>query len=617
MENLLPLVVVIPLGAAFLIPMLSLIAAKKAWWGIEAVAVLATLSLVVIALVGLAEDTPTTIWIGDYAGKAELLGLVGRPGQELEVKAVSPLSGRGILVEEVVEGAAAAAAGIEPGDVILGWKAPPARSFVHLRTINELRRQNAALAPGTEFVLKVQRGDQVLERTVVGGKSVTGIAMFSDGLTRLMLVIVSVVSFAAVLFSLNYMRSYTKLHLYYSPILLMIAGMNGIVVSGDLFNIYVFLEVAAVASYALVGFGVEAEELEASFKYLVLSAVASAFILLGIGIVYSLRGTLNLAQIAVFTQHGETSDAMWLAMGFFLAGFGLKAAMVPFHAWLPDAHPSAPAPVSAMLSGVLIKASGVYVLSRLVFNVLGVSSATATVLIGMGIVSMLVGVFLAVGQWDMKRLFAYHSISQMGYVVLALGIAAEALALREGLMPEWRKVAFLALFAGFFHLANHAAFKSLLFLVSGSVVHRTGTRNLKELGGLGKTMPWTSLCARIGALSISGVPPFNGFFSKLLIIIAVVWSGHWVIGALTVLVSFVTLLSFTKVQRYLIEGEASDRLAHVQESPFLMQAAMGILAAACVGLGLLLPLYMGGLLSPAAQAVFGQLLGYARSVFGG
>ncbi|NIM31020.1 MAG: NADH/ubiquinone/plastoquinone (complex I), partial [Pseudomonas stutzeri] len=215
------------------------------------------------------------------------------------------------------------------------------------------------------------------EVTVEAGKSITGIPMVCDGLTRLMLLVVSVVAFTAMLFSVSYMRPYTKLHLYYSPIMLMIAGMNGIVISGDLFNIYVFLEVAAVASYALVGFGVESEELEASFKYLVLSAVASGFILIGVAIIYNLRGTLNLAQIADYMQAGEVNDAVWLAIGLFLAGFGLKAAMVPFHAWLPDAHPSAPAPVSAMLSGVLIKASGVYVVARLVFNVLGVSSAVA------------------------------------------------------------------------------------------------------------------------------------------------------------------------------------------------------------------------------------------------
>jgi len=613
---LLPLLVAIPLGAAFVIPMVGLLTERRRWPLSEAVALLAAAALVVISFATFTMRMPVALWIGGYRGEPELLGLVG----ETLAAPAGPSAARqaeGVLVAEVVAGSAAAEAGIRAGDVITGWRPATERSFSTVRSISGLRRDNAALAPGSELVLSIERDGSQTEVGVRAGKSTTGIAMFSDGLTRLMLVVIGTVSLAAVLFSLSYMQPYTKVYLYYSPLMLMIAGMNGIVVSGDLFNIYVFLEVAAVASYALVGFGVESEELEASFKYLVLSAVASGFILLGIGIVYATRGTLNLGQIADFTMHARPSDVMWLALGFFVAGFGLKAAMVPFHAWLPDAHPSAPAPVSAMLSGLLIKASGVYVLARLVFNVFGVSVAVAHVLMAMGALSMVVGVFLAVGQWDFKRLLAYHSISQMGYVVLALGVGAEALARGADMTVNWRPVAALAIFGGLFHLVNHAAFKSLLFLASGSVVHRTGTRNLKELGGMGRKMPWTSFFARVGSLSISGVPPFNGFFSKLLIVIAVVWAGHWLLGALTVLVSFMTLLSFTKVQRYLIEGDPPARFAHITESPLPMQAAMAILAAACIGLGLLLPLHMSRLLDPAVRALMGRLVGYASAMLGG
>jgi len=618
-ELLLPLTVVIPLAAAFIIPVASLLGAKRGWPIGEIVALLAATALLIVSFATFASDLPITTWIGQYKAGSELLGVTGRPAPaQMAEEGGAALPG-GVVVDQVVPNSVSDVAGIQPGDVIAGWKVAvegDSRAFQPLSTMNELRRANAMLEPGTRVLLRVQRDGQTLEIGIQGGKSVVGIAMVCDGLTRLLLVVISVVSFAAILFSLSYMRTYTQVHLYYSPLMLMIAGMCGIVVSGDLFNIYVFLEVAAVASFALVGFGVESEELEASFKYLVLSAVASGFILLGIGIVYNLRGTLNLAQIAEFTQFAERNDAMWLAMAFFLAGFGLKAAMVPFHAWLPDAHPSAPAPVSAMLSGVLIKASGVYVLARLVLNVMGASTAVAYTLMTMGMLSMVVGVFLAVGQWDFKRLLAYHSISQMGYVVLSLGVGVEVLARQRAMTVQWQSVAFLAIFGGLFHLANHAAFKSLLFLCSGSVVHRTGTRNLKELGGLRDRMPWTSLFTRIGSLSISGVPPFNGFFSKLLIVIAVVWAGHWVLGALTVLVSFMTLLSFTKVQRYLIEGDLPPRLHDVRESPAPMLLAMGVLAVLCLGLGLLLPLYGGVLLTPATNHLM-QLAGYAKSVLGG
>jgi multicomponent Na+:H+ antiporter subunit D len=622
-EHLLPLLVVIPLGAAFLIPMANLIGGRRGTRASEVIALLAAAALVAVSLATFAYGPAPAVWIGGYRGASELLGVTGGAASaELPGPAGAPV--RGVVVEQVVAQSAAAAAGLRAGDIITAWAArkpdqePAAeRESQPLHSMNELRRENAALEPGGQLVLQVVREGKAMQLVVTAGKSVTGIAMFSDGLTRLLVVMISVVSFAAVLFSLSYMRPYTKVYLYYCPLMLMIAGMNGVVVSGDLFNIYVFVEVAAIASYALVGFGVEAEELEASFKYLVLSAVASGFILLGIGIVYSLRGTLNLAQIADFTRFAAPNDALWLAVGFFIAGFGLKAAMVPFHAWLPDAHPSAPAPVSAMLSGLLIKATGVYVIARLVFNVLGVSTAVAYVLMTMGVLSMVVGVFLAVGQWDFKRLLAYHSISQMGYVILALGVGAEVLARREAVTENWSALAFLAIFAGLFHLINHAAFKSLLFLSSGSVVYRTGTRDLKELGGMGRKMPWTSFFARIGALSISGMPPFNGFFSKLMIVIAVVWAGHWLLGAVTVLVSFVTLLSFIKVQRYLIDGEVPARFADIKESPLPMQLAMGILAAACVLLGVLVPLHMGTLIAPAAQALFGQIQGYAAAVFGG
>jgi multicomponent Na+:H+ antiporter subunit D len=432
------------------------------------------------------------------------------------------------------------------------------------------------------------------------GQSAVGIAMVCDGLTRLMLLIVNTVCLLAMVFSVSYMTRYAKPTLYYSLSLLMIGGMNGVVLSGDIFNIYVFLEVAAVASYALVDFGSGShgsEELEASFKYLVLSAVASAFILLGIGIVYNVSGTLNLAAISTVLHSGGMTRPLWLALGLFLSGFGLKAAMVPFHAWLPDAHPSAPAPVSAMLSGVLIKATGVYVIARFVFNVFGPSAAVGTVLMTLGAASMLVGVLLAVHQWDFKRLLAYHSISQMGYVMLALGVGAWATA------NDMPAVAGLAVFGAIYHMMNHAIFKSLLFLCAGSVVFGTGTRDLHDLGGMRRMMPVTSACTRVAALSISGVPPFNGFFSKLLITIAVVWSGHYLLGGLTVLVSFLTLLSFTKVQRYLIEGDTPAELEDTKESPTLMLVSMAVLAGLCLAAGLLLPLYMDSILQPAADAL--------------
>ena len=432
-----------------------------------------------------------------------------------------------------------------------------------------------------------------------------GISMVLDGMSSLMLLVVSIVAFAAILFSLSYMKRYTAQPFYYCLFFLMLTGMLGVILAGDIFNLYVFLEIAAISSYALVAFGCEKEELEAAFKYLVLGSVGSVFILLGIAIVYNQTGHLNMARVhQQLLTAGETSHALLMAAAFFLMGFGLKAAMVPFHAWLPDAHPSAPAPISAMLSGVLIKALGVYALLRVFFNVLVMNIEFAYILMTLGALSMVIGVFLAVGQWDFKRLLAYHSVSQMGYVVLAVGVAGEMILDGQNNIAAW------AMLGGLFHLANHATFKSLLFLCSGAAEYATGTRLLKKLGGLKHNMPITAGCLRIAALSISGVPPFNGFWSKLIIIIAVIMAGHYWLGAMTVLVSFMTLLSFIKVQRYILDGEPAPSVAHATEVPWTMSLAMLLLAAICIGAGIFLGLYKDAVFDGASDVLLqniGQL----------
>jgi multicomponent Na+:H+ antiporter subunit D len=331
-------------------------------------------------------------------------------------------------------------------------------------------------------------------------------------------------------------------------------------------------------------------------------------VLFAIGTVYAVTGSLNIADISreIATKHstGDLNPALLLSAAFFLMGFGLKAALVPFHAWLPDAHPSAPAPISAMLSGVVIKSLGIYAMCRVFFHMFGFSPALPSSLIiansimAFSVLSMVVGVLLAIGQWDLKRLLAYHSISQMGYVGLGLGVGARVLAV--GGSPA---LAALAIMGGLFHLVNHAAFKSLLFLCSGSIEHATGTRQLKWLGGLRQRMPVTSACCSIASLSIAGVPPFNGFWSKLMIIIAVMQAGHWALASITVAVSFVTLMSFIKVQRYVIFGEMGKSVEKAKEAPAAICVSLVLLAIACVGLGLLYPVIGGSLLEPARDAL--------------
>ena len=425
-----------------------------------------------------------------------------------------------------------------------------------------------------------------------------GICMVLDGLTSFMLVTVNLVSFLVTLYSINYMEKYTDKFRFYTLFMLMLAGMNGIIVTGDLFNLFVFLEIASIASYALVAFGTEAEELEASFKYAIMGSVASSFVLLGIALLYGYTSTLNMADISLALSQKGTGLIVNFVAVLFLMGFGLKASLVPFHAWLPDAHPSAPAPISAMLSGVFIKTLGVYALCRVFFNILGVSKQMLFILVALGVISMVVGAFLAIAQRDIKRMFAYSSISQIGYIIFALGIGTP-----------------LAILGGLFHLFNHAVFKSLLFLNSGAIEYSTGTRDLKKLGGLNSQLPVTGYTSLLGSMSISGIPPLGGFFSKLIIIIAAVQAKYFGLALIAILVSVVTLAYYLKFQSFVFFGKLTESWQKIKEVPAIMRSSMIALAIVCLVSGLLLvPKFIPFLQSAVNVLLLGK--GYAKVVFG-
>lgn len=429
-----------------------------------------------------------------------------------------------------------------------------------------------------------------------------GIYLVLDGLSSFLLVIINIVALLSLIYSLSYMERYTDKTRYYALFLLMLAGMNGVVLSGDIFNIFVFLEVAAIASYALVAFGTEAEELEAAFKYQVMGMLASCFILLGVALIYSLTGTLNMADIAQLIQESGINTAFLFIVGLFIVGFGLKSALMPFHAWLPDAHPSAPAPISAMLSGVLIKIIGVYGLLRIIFNVLGLGEfeIILNIFMALGVISMIAGALLALGQDDFKRLLAYSSVSQIGYIIFAFGLGTP-----------------FGYLGGLLHLVNHAVSKSLLFLNSGAVVYSTGTRNLNEMGGLRKAMPVTSTTSLIGSFSIAGLPPFGGFWSKLIIIIAAIFARRIIFALVAALVSVITLAYYFRMQRLAFFGVPSEAKKNIKEVPLAMSLVMVILALLCLGLGaLLIPGLRNIILEPAIE-VLRSGSDYGRIVLGG
>jgi len=426
-------------------------------------------------------------------------------------------------------------------------------------------------------------GGPVLQQVAWLGEAVN-IRLALDGFSLFMLVVVSLVGLAASLFAIDYMEHYGDKPAYHALYLVMIAGMNGLVLATDLFSVYLFLEVAAVASYALVAFGLGHDELEAAFKYLMLSVVASAAILGAIAVIFGMTGSLDFAAVAAALPELNAGAVVAIASALFLMGFGLKAALIPFHAWLPDAHPSAPAPISAVLSGLLIKVSGVYALTRIFLNVFGLTPALSAVLMVLGTVSIVVAAFLAIGQKDIKRMLAYSSISQVGYVVLGIGLGTP-----------------LGIAGGLFHLFNHALAKGLLFLTSGSIQQATGTRNLDEMGGLGKRMPVTSVTNLIGALSIAGVPPLNGFWSKLIIIVALVQAGQPVFALIAVLASVLTLWYYLLMQRKAFFGRLNEKWAAVKEAPFWMTAATVLLALLCVGIGILFASTVATWIQPAAD----------------
>ncbi len=495
--------------------------------------------------------------------------------------------------------------GVIPAVVVL----PLAGAFISALLGRRLRGLPTVLGSLTPVLLLVLslvavfsvRSETTLVYHLGGWRPPIGIAMVVDGFTAFMLVTVNLVAAAIALYARDYMERYTSKDMFYTLVLLMLAGMNGVIVAGDLFNLFVFLEIATVASYALVAFGTERHALEAAFKYAVMGTVGSLFILLGIVLLYGLTSTLNMADMrAVLAGHTDR-DLVLMVTVLFLMGFGLKAALVPFHAWLPDAHPAAPAPISAMLSGVLIKSVGIYALSRILHHVIGPTPMVSSILLVLGTLSMVVGVLLAFGQRDMKRLLAYSSISQVGYVVLAIGLGTP-----------------LGILGGVFHLLNHAVGKALLFLNAGAVEYATDTRDLQEMGGLAQKMPVTGTTSFVAAMSIAGMPPLGGFWSKLLIIMAAVQAGHLGYALWAVIVSVFTLALFVTVMKDTFFGALPQRWGGIMEVPGGMQAAMVALALICVASGLLLlPGIKEGFLAQAATsfldgANYAAVLGRAK-----
>ena len=429
-------------------------------------------------------------------------------------------------------------------------------------------------------------------RAMAGGYAM-GIAMEVDQVSLFFGLLISTAVFVACVYSLQYMEHDDNKPQYYTLFLMLAGGVMGLVLSGDLFNMFIMVEILTFAAVALTAFRNKAfGALEAAFKYLVVGCMGSTCILAGTIMLYAQAHTLNFAQLSSIIS-GDINPTTLVAFALLYIGFSTKAFIVPFHPLAADAHGAAPASISVLISGVLTK-SGVYAILRLtyfLFQTMQLGSIQF-MLVFVGSVSMFVCVTMALAQHDFKRLLAFHSISQIGYVLTAIGLGTG-----------------LGLSAGLYHAMNHTMFKGLLFLAAGAVHFRTGTTDLRKLGGLGKKMPWTCALFLIGAASISGIPPFNGFASKWMIYQATyqkaVESGNigFLLATIVALItSVLTLASFVKVTQSVFFGQIRPEHEDVKEVPAGMIIGMSLFALICVVTGLFPRLVTDFLTGPAANA---------------
>ncbi|MEK6796188.1 MAG: proton-conducting transporter membrane subunit [Spirochaetota bacterium] len=404
----------------------------------------------------------------------------------------------------------------------------------------------------------------------------------ADKFSILMIVLIAIVALVTAFASLSFTNDYT----YYALASLAIAGMNGIMLVNDIFTLYVFIEVASLATFALIAFNRNVEGFEAAFKYIILSTVATTFILLGIFILYGITGGVSFAEISVGVKRPESVKPGLFCLMLLAAGFLVKSGFVPFHTWVPDAYGASPNPISITLAGIITKAVGLYALIRIAVTVIGVTPAISMIMLVIGIITAVTGAVLAINQPDGKRMLAYSSISQMGYIVLGIFSGNP-----------------IGVVGGVFHLFNHAILKSLLFINMASLESSTKSRELEKYSGIGEKMPVTSGTFAVGSLSIAGIPPLNGFFSKLFILIGLFAAKQTAIGVLATLASVLTLWYFLVFQRKVIFGKASEAVASVREAPLTYIIPAVLLAAISIVTGIGFSPTISAFIAPAADVL--------------
>lgn len=357
-----------------------------------------------------------------------------------------------------------------------------------------------------------------------------GISLVADRFSAVMVAVSSFMGAAVALYALSEVDAGRLKRFFFPLYLILLFGVNGAFLTGDLFNLYVWFEVMLIASFVLMSMGGEREELEGGLKYVCLNLLSSVMFLSAAGIIYGKTGTLNMADIA--QNLIASPDANWVISSsmLLLVSFGLKAGIFPFFFWLPASYHTPPSAVSAIFAGLLTKV-GVYALFRAYTLMFApIFSEVQPILLVLAVLTMITGVFGAASHFDMRRILSFHIVSQIGYMILGLALMTP-----------------LAIAAGIFYLVHHIIVKTNLFLVSGVVIRLKGSCDLAKIGGLSKSAPWLAALFFIPAFSLGGIPPLSGFWAKLAVIKAGVEVDAWLSVTAALLVGVLTLFSMTKI----------------------------------------------------------------------
>ena len=428
------------------------------------------------------------------------------------------------------------------------------------------------------YLLLATLDQGVLSYAVGGWEPPWGIEVRIDVASALVLTIVTGISSLVLVYAKDSIAKEidpSQHTLFYTAHLLCLAGLSGILSTGDAFNLFVFLEISSLATYTLVSLAADKRCLTAAFRYLIMGTIGATFILIGVGMLYMQTGTLNMLDLATRIAEYDTSRTLNTGLAFILVGVSIKLALFPLHMWLPPAYTHAPSAVSAFLASTATKVA-VYVMVRFIFTVFGAEYVFLTmgmdiILLGLAIVAIFKCSFMATVQSNIKTVLAYSSVAQIGYMILGISLVTSA-----GLM------------AGLLHIFNHALMKGALFMAVGAVLFRTGSVDIKAFQGLGKQMPYTMAAFTIAGLSIIGVPLTAGFVSKWYLVTAALEQQHWLVAFIVLVGSLLAVVYIGRILEaaYLKKPSAITADKTIKEAPLLMLIPMWILVLANIYFGI-------------------------------